>query len=249
MMHKPAKWWRAAAVACGCLSFGLVAVAAEVQPPNVGGAYGDHHEIELAAPVLDRYTGYYKLQGYVVLTVTRDGQQLSSQLTGQQAFPVYPESTTAFFLKVVNAQIDFISDAHGDVTGLVLHQNGRDLAMPRIDAATAQQLAAALATKIQSQSPTPGSEAAVRHLIAGVVDGKPDYDEMSPDLADAVRKQLPQMQSANAVLGPVVSIKFMGVGNQGWDIYLLTHEHGASQVRIALDSNGIIIGALSSMGP
>jgi len=198
---------------------------------------------------LDRYTGYYKFQGYVVLAVTRDGQQLSSQLTGQQAFPVYPESTTAFFLKVVNAQIDFISDAQGGVTGLVLHQNGRDLAMPRIDAATAQQLAAALATKIQSQSPTPGSEAAVRHLISGVADGKPDYDEMSPDLADAVRKQLPQMQSANAVLGPVVSIKFMGVGNQGWDIYQLAHEHGASQVRIALDSNGIIIGALPSMGP
>ena len=249
MMHKPAKWWRAAAVACGCLSFGLVAVAAQVEPPNVGGAYGDHHEIELAASTLDRYTGYYKFQGYMVMSVTRDGQQLSSQMSGQQALPIYPESATAFFFKAVDAQIDFVSDVQGNVTGLVHHQHGRDFTMPRIDATTAQQIAAALAAKVQSQSPTPGSEAAVRRLIAGVADGKPDYDEMSPVLADAVRKQLPQLQSANAVLGPVVSIKFMGVGNQGWDIYQLTHEHGASQVRIALDSNGIIIGALSSMGP
>jgi hypothetical protein len=37
--------------------------------------------------------------------------------------------------------------------------------------------------------------------------------------------------------------------NQGWDIYSLKHEHGSSQLRIALDARGVITGALSSAGP
>jgi hypothetical protein len=42
---------------------------------------------------------------------------------------------------------------------------------------------------------------------------------------------------------------FQGVGNQGWDLYLVRHEHGTSQVRILLGANGIINGALITAGP
>jgi hypothetical protein len=52
-----------------------------------------------------------------------------------------------------------------------------------------------------------------------------------------------------AALGPVVSIKFVGVGAQGWDLYKITHEHGASQMRVIVDSQGLIAGALLSAGP
>jgi hypothetical protein len=72
---------------------------------------------------------------------------------------------------------------------------------------------------------------------------------MSPALADAVRKQLPKLQPWLADLGPIVSVQFVGVGNQGWDVYTLKHEHGSSQLRIVLDARGIITGALSSAGP
>jgi Tfp pilus assembly protein PilF len=37
-----------------------------------------------------------------------------------------------FFLKVVDAQIEFVKDASGAVTALVLHQGGRDQKAPRI---------------------------------------------------------------------------------------------------------------------
>ena len=60
--------------------------------------------------------------------VTREGDQLMAQATGQPSFEVFPESETKFFLKVVDAQIDFIVDAAGVATGLVLHQGGRDVA-------------------------------------------------------------------------------------------------------------------------
>jgi hypothetical protein len=53
-------------------------------------------------------------------------------LGGQATFPIFPESETMFFLKVVDAQIEFVKDAGGAVTALILHQGGRDQKAPRI---------------------------------------------------------------------------------------------------------------------
>jgi bla regulator protein blaR1 len=246
MMSKPGKWWRAAMIGLGGASFALVALAAQVEPPNAG---EEHHQIDLAPTVLDNYTGYYKLTDSFIIAVTRQGSQLSTQATGQNSAPIYPESQTSFFYKVVNAQIEFVTDTQGRATALVLHQNGMDHTGPRIDDAVAGQMAEALQTRIRNQSPLPGSETAAQHLIADVASGKPNYDEMSPDLADAFRRDIPMMQSMLANLGPVTSVKFIGVGNQGWDIYKLSHEHGTSELRLLLDSKGIITGAVVNAGP
>jgi len=45
------------------------------------------------------------------------------------------------------------------------------------------------------------------------------------------------------------SMEFKGVGSMGWDIYDVSFEHGSGQYRIVLSDNGIITGALFSMGP
>ena len=57
-------------------------------------------------------------------TVTREANQLFIQATGQPKFEVFPESDKDYFLKVVDAQITFETDAQGKATGLVLHQGG-----------------------------------------------------------------------------------------------------------------------------
>jgi hypothetical protein len=49
-----------------------------------------------------------------------------AQATGQEAFELYPEAEDKFFLKVVEAKLTFVKDDKGQVTGLVLHQGGRD---------------------------------------------------------------------------------------------------------------------------
>jgi Tol biopolymer transport system component len=90
----------------------------------------------------DRYVGYYQLTPNAIFTITRDGDHFFGQLSGQPAFEVFPESAGKFFLKVVAAQISFDSDAAGKVTGLVLHQNGRELPAPRIDEAQAKRIEA-----------------------------------------------------------------------------------------------------------
>jgi CubicO group peptidase (beta-lactamase class C family) len=76
--------------------------------------------------VYDAYVGQYQLAPTFILTVTREGDRLMTQATGQPQFEVFPESETKFFLKVVDAQITFVKDESGKVTHLILHQNGRD---------------------------------------------------------------------------------------------------------------------------
>ena len=206
-------------------------------------------EIALDAAILDGYVGLYQLNDNAVLTVTREGTQLLAQLTGQGAAPIYPENQTRFFYKVIDAQISFINDAKGQATSLILHQGGGNIPMERIDAATAQRIVGKTAEKVKSQFASPGTEAALGRLIDGIISGKPDYDEMSPAMAEATRHQLPDLQPGLATSGAVRSIKFLGVGLTGEDAYSVRHENGASHWRIALDSQGKISTAWVTPGP
>jgi hypothetical protein len=127
--------------------------------------------------------------------------------------------------------------------------------MKHIDAAAAQKIANKTAEKVKSQSASPGSEAALHRLIEGLTSGKPNYDdkpnydEMSPALAEATRRQLPNLQPGHEELGAVQSVTFLGVGRQGEDVYTVRHENDASHWRIALDSKGVISTAWVSPGP
>ncbi|MES5485697.1 DUF3471 domain-containing protein [Bradyrhizobium sp. INPA03-11B] len=205
-------------------------------------------EIAVATAVLDRYAGYYQLSEQAVLSVTRDGQHLSIQLTGQRAVPFFAESRTEFFAKEVNAQISFVTGADGQVTSLILHQNG-DKLMPRIDAAAAQQIATRTTERVKNQSAAPGTEAALHRLFESVTSGHPNYDDMTPALAAATREHLPNMQRSFEDWGAIESTRFLGVGAQGEDVYSVRHENGASHWRIALDAKGVISTAWVSPGP
>jgi hypothetical protein len=79
------------------------------------------------------YVGRYELAPNFILTVTREGNQLFAQATGQPKFEVFPEGDRDYFLKVVDAQITFETDTRGKATGLVLHQNGRNVPGKRIE--------------------------------------------------------------------------------------------------------------------
>ena len=68
-----------------------------------------------------------------MFTITREGDRLYAQLTGQPTFQVFPESTKEYFYKVVDAQLSFETDAQNRATALVLHQGGRDLRAARIE--------------------------------------------------------------------------------------------------------------------
>jgi len=81
----------------------------------------------------DKFVGYYQLQPDMFFTVTRKEERFFARLTGQDDVEWFPESQIKFFAKVVHAQISFITDPQGNVTELVLYQNGREQHAPRVN--------------------------------------------------------------------------------------------------------------------
>ncbi|MDT7779005.1 MAG: hypothetical protein QOC99_1517 [Acidobacteriota bacterium] len=82
--------------------------------------------IKLDPSVLERYVGVYEFLPTFSITVVHRGEGLFAQATGQQEFEIFPESEKLFFLKVIDAQLEFQTGADGKVTGLILHQGGHD---------------------------------------------------------------------------------------------------------------------------
>ena len=220
----------------------------DAEPRHLPGGKPARPEIALHAAILDGYVGFYQHTDNFVMTVTREGNQLLARLTGQSPIPIYPESNTEFFVKVVDAQISFITDASGRAVSLILHQNNRDMPMKRIDAAMAQRIEGKRAEKLKSQSPGPGTEVALRRFVDGLITGKPNYAEMSSEVAEAIRSQLRELHSELAPLGSIRSIEFVAVGHRGEDIYIVKQERGARHWRVMLDATGLISTILFNEG-
>lgn len=88
--------------------------------------------VEVDESLLTKYAGEYELQPGFTITFTCEGRRLFTQATGQERFEVFPESSTKFFLKVVDAQVEFIQDESGKVNKMVLYQGGRTMEAKRI---------------------------------------------------------------------------------------------------------------------
>ena len=203
---------------------------------------GERKEIPLDSKVLSRYVGAYQMAEGPAMLITLEGNQIVSKLGNQPPAPIFPESETMFFLKVVDAQIEFPKDeGQGKASQLTLHQNGRDMPAKRLDEAEEKRIAdaaVAAAKRFKDQTPAPGSEAALRKMIEDIRLGKPDYDTMSSGLAAAVRQQLPQNQSTIIGLGAIQSVTFKGVGTASPDIYQVKFEKGSLKYRIWLSPDG-----------
>jgi CubicO group peptidase (beta-lactamase class C family) len=77
--------------------------------------------------IYDLYIGEYELAPTFTLTISKRDNRLFSRATGQPEAELFPESETRFFLKVVDAQIEFVKDETGRVTGLILYQGGQKI--------------------------------------------------------------------------------------------------------------------------
>jgi CubicO group peptidase (beta-lactamase class C family) len=124
-----------------------VVVLCNVIPANPGRvahdlaaiAFGDKVEMprtrkvaSVDPKVFDAYVGRYQVAPTVFATISRDGDRLMAQLTGQPRFEIFPESEREYFLKVIDATITFVNDDRGKAKQLVIHQDGRDLTAKRV---------------------------------------------------------------------------------------------------------------------
>jgi len=86
----------------------------------------------LTPAVLDLYVGEYELGPNRTVVVTREGNSLFAQSTGQQRFELLPESETHFFLRGgADLQTVFVRDSAGRVTHLVIHQDRQNMRVAR----------------------------------------------------------------------------------------------------------------------
>lgn len=89
-------------------------------------------ELELTDTQINPLLGEYQLAPGFTIIISREGNQLFGQATGQSRFEIYAESPTRFFLKVVDAVIEFYPDDKGAVPQMTLFQGGQELPGTRI---------------------------------------------------------------------------------------------------------------------
>jgi D-alanyl-D-alanine carboxypeptidase len=88
--------------------------------------------VNVSVAVLDRYVGAYELAPELIVTIRRDGSVLRATPSGQAETALVPMSETRFAVPEEDAVVVFETDATGAVTGLVLHQRGRQMPARKI---------------------------------------------------------------------------------------------------------------------
>ena len=95
-------------------------------------AVKDIAEAKVDPAVYDSLVGKYRYGNDAVLTVTREGNHLFAQLTGQPKSEMFPKSETEYFWKAMDAQVTFVKDAAGKVTKAIHQQWGPTIDAPKI---------------------------------------------------------------------------------------------------------------------
>jgi CubicO group peptidase (beta-lactamase class C family) len=200
----------------------------------------ERHEIDLAASVLERYTGVYRMTPTLTNTIRLRSGHLTAQITGQPEFRLFAESEKKFFLKVAEAECEFTTDAQGRATDVTLYQNGHTLKAPRIGDLPASAPIA---------DPEPEVTATVRKIFVDAQAGRFDRALYTPELASVMEQQIAQdpapSRQALGRLGALQSIELLSreAKNGGRHYqYRLAYEHGAIAVSCFYDGAGQIAG-------
>lgn len=89
-------------------------------------------ETKIDSSDFDAYVGDYQVTPKLVLTITKVGDKLFGQLTGQEKLVIEAVSATQFTMPDVKANISFESDSNGKVIGLLLSQGSRTASAKKI---------------------------------------------------------------------------------------------------------------------
>ena len=89
--------------------------------------------------------------------------------------------------------------------------------------------------------PQPGGEAAVRSLLSKFASGKPDYAQMSDELAQNVRGDFDFFHTDLSEFGEAKSVKFTGVDGGGLDDYEVRTATATKRVAVYVGPDGKIL--------
>ncbi len=81
--------------------------------------------IKVDGKILETYVGEYEIPSVFVFAVTKEQDRLFLQGAGQDKVEMFADTETKFFLKVNDAELEFLKDDMGKVTKAILNQGGR----------------------------------------------------------------------------------------------------------------------------
>ena len=93
------------------------------------------YEKEIIVPeeILKSYVGTYELQPGFNLEIFKNGNQMQVQATGQGIVDIFPKSQTRFYLKIIQAEIEFNKAEDGNIKSLTLFQAGQEMEGKRLE--------------------------------------------------------------------------------------------------------------------
>jgi len=96
------------------------------------------------------------------------------------------------------------------------------------------------------RGPEPGTEAALRRYIAGFSKGQPDYDDLTPEMADGARKHgtMADIMKDFQPMGALQSLTFQKVTVEGLDQYEAVYAHG----RVTFTMGPLVNGKMQDFG-
>ena len=86
----------------------------------------ERKKVSVTPAILAKYVGVYEAVPGSDLVMTFEDGKLMTQATGRPKKQLFAESETKFFLKDVDAEIEFFKNEKGEATFLELHLGGRD---------------------------------------------------------------------------------------------------------------------------
>jgi len=89
-------------------------------------------EVAVDTTILKHYVGVYELSPAFKITISLVNGALKAQATNQQQVDLFAKSDSLFFLKVVDAQVEFVNNEKGVVDKLILHQGGQSTPASKI---------------------------------------------------------------------------------------------------------------------
>lgn len=197
--------------------------------------------ITIDPALLDFYVGDYRLASGLILSISRKGEALLLETSGQVPVELFAESAVKFFLTFPAAQVSFVPGQGGPADALILHQDGHESLAERISADEARRTAEALGPRVQANLPHPDSEATLRRVIEEHQAGHRYVENMSPELAVAVQEQFSLVSAALLAKGALQALSFHGVGQSGVDVYEARFAApGALECGIGWSDDGVI---------
>lgn len=89
-------------------------------------------EIILKNSDLIKFVGQYQLFPEFIITIRVEEDRMFAQATGQSELELFPLSKNKFYNKVVDAPMEFFADENGNISKMILYQNGREMPGPKI---------------------------------------------------------------------------------------------------------------------